>query len=438
MKIGLISLSGIQVRDRELLELGVNLPGIIERSRAIASLPNLGLLILAGMTPPYYEIKYMDVSGSSQASHLDDDFDLVAISSYSAQIREAYQIADNFRQQGAKVVMGGLHVSQLPEEAEKHCDAVMVGEGELFWTELIRDFEANQLKPIYRAGGREFDLSQAPLPAYELLAPEQYNRLTVQATRGCPFRCEFCGSSPLLSQRYKHKPIAKVLREIDCIKEIWQRPIIEFVDDNALVNRSYWKILLSELKKRQVRWFAEADISVSEDEELLQMMRSSGCVQILIGLESPILAGLDGLEQRWNWKKQKMPHYLSAIRQIQSSGIRVIGCFIVGLDGHDSKIFEEIYQFAVAAELFDIQITLPTPFPGTAFYSRLKRERRLLEPEAWDKCTLFDLNFQPKYLTVSELREGFRNLGFRLYGEEITRWRRTNFKKYLRHLESDI
>jgi radical SAM superfamily enzyme YgiQ (UPF0313 family) len=437
MKIGLISLSGIQVRDRELLESGVNLPGIVERSRAIASLPNLGLLILGGLTPSHHQVKYMDVSGFSQVSHLDSDFELVAISSYSAQIGEAYQIADYLRQQGTKVVMGGLHVTQLPSEAARHSDAVMVGEGELLWTELIRDLEASQLKPIYSTGEREFDLNQAPLPAYELLAPEQYNRLTVQATRGCPLRCEFCASSPLLTKRYKHKPIAKVLREIDLIKEIWQRPVIEFVDDNALVNRRYWKALLSELKSRQVRWFAEADISVSEDEELLRLMRSSGCVQILVGLESPVLAGLDGLEQRWNWKKKKMPQYLSAIRQIQSSGIRVIGCFIVGLDGHDCGIFEEIYQFAIESELFDIQITLPTPFPGTPFYARLKREGRLLEPEAWDKCTLFDLNFQPKYLSVSELREGFKDLGFRLYDEEITRWRRTNFKKYLRKLTSD-
>jgi radical SAM superfamily enzyme YgiQ (UPF0313 family) len=166
-------------------------------------------------------------------------------------------------------------------------------------------------------------------------------------------------------------------------------------------------------------------------------MRSSGCIQVLIGLESPVLAGLDGLEQRGNWKKQKMPQYLSAIRRIQAAGIRVIGCFIVGLDGHDGSIFEEIYQFAILTELFDIQITLPTPFPGTPFYARLKREGRLLEPEAWDKCTLFDLNFQPKYLSVSELREGFKDLGFRLYEDETTRWRRTNFKKYLRNLQSD-
>lgn len=437
MKIGLISLSGIQVRDRELLESGVNLPGIVERSRTIASLPNLGLLILGGMTTPQHQVKYMDVPSSSQVSHLDRDFDLVTISSYSAQIKEAYQIADYFRQQGTKVAMGGLHVTQLPEEAAKHCDAVMVGEGELLWTELIRDLEANQLKPIYSARGREFDLEQAPLPAYELLTPEKYNRLTVQATRGCPLRCEFCASSLLLTERYKCKPIAKVLREIDYIKEIWKRPVIEFVDDNALINRHYWKTLLSELKTRKVRWFAETDISVSEDAELLQIMRLSGCVQILVGLESPVLAGLDGLEQRKNWKKKKMPQYLSAIRQIQSQGIRVIGCFIVGLDGHDCNIFEEIYQFAVESELFDIQITLPTPFPGTSFYSRLKREGRLLDPEAWEKCTLFDLNLQPKYMSVSELREGFMNLGFRLYEDEITRWRRTNFKKYLRNLESD-
>jgi radical SAM superfamily enzyme YgiQ (UPF0313 family) len=433
MKIGLISLSGIQVRDSELLEKGVTLPGIIERSQVIASLPNLALLILGGLTPSHHQVKYLDVTDLSQIQRLDEDFDLVAISSYSAQIKEAYKIANYFREQGTQTVMGGLHVTSLPEEAKGYCDSVMIGEGEILWHDVLADAESGVLQPIYSARGEEFDLKNAPLPAYELLDPKQYNRITIQAGRGCPFRCEFCASSILITQKYKQKPIEKVIQEIKLIKEIWQRPFIEFVDDNACVNKAYWKALLTELKSQKVRWFAETDISVSEDEELLSLMSESGCVQVLVGLESPIIAGLDGLELRRNWKKQKMPQYLSAIRQIQSYGIRVIGCFIVGLDGHDIDIFNYIYQFAIESELFDIQITLPTPFPGTPFYSRLHQEERLLEPEAWEKCTLFDLNFQPKYMTISELREGFKDLGFRLYSEEFTRWRRSNFKKYLKN-----
>jgi radical SAM superfamily enzyme YgiQ (UPF0313 family) len=236
----------------------------------------------------------------------------------------------------------------------------------------------------------------------------------------------------LITQLYKQKPIDKVLQELDQIQEIWKRPFIEFVDDNAFVNKSYWKALLTQIKSRKLRWFAETDISISEDEALLRLMQKTGCVQLLIGLESPIMEGLDGIELRKNWKKYKYPYYLKAIHTIQSHGIRVIGCFIIGLDGHNSEIFDQVYQFSIDSELFDIQITLPTPFPGTPFYSRLQQEGRLIEPEAWDKCTLFDLNFKPKYMSVSELRDGFRDLGKRLYGSELTTWRKSNFKEYLK------
>jgi radical SAM superfamily enzyme YgiQ (UPF0313 family) len=432
MKIGLISLSGIQIRDQELLKQGLTLPGVIERSKIVASLPNLGLLILGGLTPSYHQVKYIDVYDLSQLNSLNNDFDLVAISSYSAQIYEAYRIANYFRQQNIHVVMGGLHVSSLPQEASQYSDSVLIGEGELLWSEVIRDAEAGVLKSIYSAKGQEFDLKNSPMPAYHLLDPAKYNRITVQTGRGCPLRCEFCASSILITQKYKQKPIDKVLQELDQIQEIWKHPFVEFVDDNAFVNKSYWKALLTQLKSRKLRWFAETDISISEDEALLQLMQKTGCAQILVGLESPIMKGLDGIELRKNWKKYKHPYYLKAIHTIQSHGIRVIGCFIVGLDGHNSEIFDQVHQFSIDSELFDIQITLPTPFPGTPFYSRLQQERRLLEPEAWDKCTLFDLNFKPKHMSVSELQDGFRDLGKRLYSAELTAWRKSNFKEYLK------
>lgn len=432
MKIGLISLSGIVVRDRELLEHGFTLPGVVKRSQVIAKLPNLGLLILGGLTPVCHQLKYIDIDNLNQLNSLEHDFDLVAISSYSARIKEAYQMATYFRQYNIAVVMGGLHVSSLPQEAAQYCDSVLIGEGELLWPEVIRDAEARKLKPFYSAKGREFDLKNAPMPAYHLLDPEKYNRITVEAGRGCPFRCEFCASSILLTQKYKQKPIHKVLQELDRIQEIWSRPFIEFVDDNAFVNKSYWKALLTQMKSRKLRWFAETDISVSEDEDLLQMMADSGCVQILVGLESPIVEGLEGIELRSNWKKYQQPDYIAAIHKIQDYGIRVIGCFIIGLDGHNYEIFERVYQFSLDSELFDVQITLPTAFPGTPFYSRLLEEGRLIEPKAWEKCTLFDLNFQPKNMSVSELRDGFRDLGMRLYNDELTTWRKSNFQKYLK------
>src|SRR5208337_1841733 len=208
--------------------------------------------------------------------------DLVAISSLSAQVRDAYRLADRFRARGVPVVMGGLHATVLPEEAAEHCDAVVVGEGEASWQRLPRDAEAGQLCPVYRPSA-EFPLEEAPRPAFELVHLPGYQRLTVQVSRGCPYRCEFCASSILLTPDYKMKPIAKVLEEIDRIREIWPRPFLEFADDNALVHRRYWKRLLAGLKSRKLRWFAETDVSIHEDDELLDLMRESGCVEVLIG-----------------------------------------------------------------------------------------------------------------------------------------------------------
>ncbi|MFI5455540.1 MAG: radical SAM protein [Isosphaerales bacterium] len=431
MRVGLIAMSGMRACDPELVRLGMTLPGFVERGKTIASLPSLGLLTLAGMTPPQHHLEYLEVKDIRSLNTLPDRFDMVGISSLSAQIGEAYELADRYRALSVPVVMGGLHVTALPLEAGRHADAVIVGEGESVWPDVLRDAETGQLKRSYRARG-DFPLTDAPMPGYELLEPSNYNRLIVQTSRGCPLRCEFCASSILLTRRYKQKPIEKVLAEIDRIKALWRRPFIEFADDNAFVNRRYWKELLPELRKRKIRWFAETDLSVHRDVELLRLMRESGCAEVLIGFESPGESGLRGLELKRDWKLRQWRESTETVRRIQSFGIRVNGCFILGLDGHGPEIFNEVLEFAMETELFDVQITVQTPFPGTPLYSRLKREGRLLRDGAWETCTLFDVNFRPQLMSPEELRRGFIDLGERLYSQELTERRRANFEETYR------
>ena len=429
MRIGLIAMSGIRVRDTELLQLGLTLPGFVERSRTIASLPSLGLLTLAGMTPGTHEVHYLEVEDINALTALPAGFDLVAISSFSAQIKEGYQLAERYRAHGVPVVMGGLHVTTNPLEPGQHGAIAAVGEGEPIWSEILEDAERGRLKPVYDARGREFDLREAPMPAFELLDAARYNRITVQTSRGCPWRCSFCASSILLSGRYKQKPVAKVLAEIDRIRALWPRPFIEFADDNSFVNRRYWRELLPELAKRRIRWFTETDLSVHEDEELLELMREAGCRQVLIGFESPVAQGLDGLELRRNWKRSRYEQYRGAIRSIQAHGIRVNACFVVGLDGHGPEVFDALREFVRDTLPYDVQVTLPTAFPGTPFYAKLKREGRLLEEKAWERCTLFDINFVPQRMSASELRAGFHALVADLYGDELTKLRREHFHR---------
>jgi radical SAM superfamily enzyme YgiQ (UPF0313 family) len=432
MRIGLIAMSGVRACDEELLRLGLTLPGFVERSKTIASLPSLGLLTLAGMTPSEHECVYLEVEDIRKLDTLPDGFDLVAISSFSAQMHEGYELADRYRDRGVPVVLGGLHVTALPEEAARHADAVVVGEAESVWDEVLRDAAAGRLQSVYQADGR-FPLDESPMPAFEMLDIDRYNRLTVQASRGCPLHCEFCASSVLLTRQYKQKPVERVLAEIDRIREFWPRPFIEFADDNAVQNRRYWKELLPQLESRKIRWFVETDLSVHEDEELLHLMRNSGCSEVLIGLESPIESGLAGVELTTDWKRRRLPEYKAAIRRIQSHGIRVNGCFVLGLDGHTPDIFDAVYEFAVETELFDVQITLQTPFPGTPLYRRLKDAGRLTHDGQWQHCTLFDVMYEPTPMTADELRDGFRQLSVRLYSDEMTQWRRDTFNhKYLR------
>ena len=432
MKIGFIAMSGVRACDEELLRLGLTLPGFVERSKTIASLPSLGLLALAGMTPNRHEIVYLDVQDIDGVNMEWRTFDLVAISTFTAQAPEAYELADRCRAGGAKVVMGGLHVTCLPDEALEHCDAVVVGEGELCWPEVLADAERGVLRSKYLSKPREFDLADAPMPAYHLLDMEKYNRITLQTSRGCPWKCEFCASSILLTPKYKQKPIEKVLAEIDRIRELWPRPFIEFADDNSFVDRRYWRKLLPELAKRHIKWFTETDISVGEDDELLTLMREAGCAEVLIGLESPSEQGMRGLELKADWKHKQRGDYLRLVHNIQSHGIRVNGCFVLGLDGQTPDIFGRVYDFARELELYDVQITLQTPFPGTPLYERLRRTGRLLQEKAWHKCTLFDLTFEPTPMSAVELVEGFRDLAVRLYSDEATAWRRELFKEKYR------
>ncbi len=432
MKIALIAMSGIRACDEELLELGLTLPGFVERSKTIASLPSLGLLTLAGITPEGHEIEYIEVDDIRTMGDLPTGFDLIAVSSYSAQIDEAYELADRYRNAGIPTVIGGLHATVMAEEAAAHFDAVVIGEGELCWLDVLKDADSGKLKRIYDTTGQEFDLADAPMPAFGLLDISKYNRLTVQTSRGCPHRCEFCASSILLTKLYKQKPVEKVVAEIDRIRAIWPHPFIEFADDNSFVNHRYWKELLPQLKDRHIRWFAETDLSVAKDPELLELMRDSGCAQVLIGLESPVDDGLSGIELMNDWKRRRLPEYKDAVRTIQFHGITVNGCFITGLDGQSPGIFEDIQNFVREAQLFEVQVTYLTPFPGTPLYQRLMDENRIIEPGNWKKCTLFDINYIPANMSVEELRAGFFGLASTLYSEEFTNWRRDTFKNQLR------
>lgn len=428
MKIGLLAMSGLRAHDPELLKLGLTLPGVVERGRVVTSMPCLGLLIIAAVTPPGHDLRYFEADHVGVLPPELFECDLVAISALTAQAFEAYEAARRLRERGVVVALGGLHASVCPEEAARHVDHVFVGEGERIWPEFLQSSPTAGAGRIWRATDvPAVDLNQAPLPRYDLLQGGNWNRFPVQTTRGCPWRCDFCASSIMLGRPYRKRPVAEVIRDIRAIKRLRKRPFLELADDNTFVDHRWGRELCEALIPERVKWFTETDISVADDDRLLELLRQSRCRQLLIGLESPRADELAGVELRADFKQRRAGDYLDAVRRIQAAGVTVNGCFVLGLDHQGPGIFQEVLDFAMQIPLFEVQVTMMTPFPGTPLYQRLLAEDRILEPGRWDLCTLFDVNFRPRNMTVQQLRDGMYWLVERLYAPANVAFRRRAF-----------
>ncbi|MFA4985373.1 MAG: radical SAM protein [Candidatus Brocadiia bacterium] len=435
MKLGLIAMSGVRVIHPELAWLGVSLPQFVSRGHVIASLPSLTLLILASLTPKEIDVEYFDVP------HIKDlkfsklpDFDIVAIASYSAQIYEAYTLADEYRRRGATVVLGGPHVSALPAEAAQHADSIVIGEAEPLWPTLMDDWLHGAIKPCYREERPgTYDLALSPVPRFDLLDPANYNRIPIVTSRGCPHDCEFCAGSKNYGKGYRQKPVANVMRDVRAVSDIWDRPFVEFADDNTFVDKAWSRELVDAIAPLGVRWFAETDISIVEDTELLSRLRPAGCHQLLIGFESLNESRLRGLDST-GWKASKLAHYAEAVNEIQSHGVTVNACFIIGLDGDGPEVFDSVRQFVRVADPLEVQVTVLTPFPGTRLFHRLEAEGRLDPQPFWHKLTLFDLNYEPRGMTRLQLENGLMSLFRDLYDEESYSRRKRKYMEIIRGL----
>lgn len=426
MNIGLVSLSGVRVRTRELAELGVTLPGFVRRGRVIASLPSLGLLTVAALTPPGHRVSYVEYDALPPFSDL-PDFDLVGISALTARIGSAYQLAAAYRARGARVVLGGLHASALPDEALDHVDSVVTGGAEGIWPCVVSDAASGRLQRMYcGATSGVFSPSLYARPRFDLLDGRSYNRITIQTSRGCPRACEFCGASLRITSGFQQKPVERVIDELHEARRWFPEPFVEFADDNTFLDRRWSRDFLTALEREEIHWFTETDASVADDPTLCDRLAKAGCRQLLIGFESPQADALRDVDPA-GWKSRQAPRIRRVVDTLQGRGISVNGCFIVGLDHHTPDIFPTLHEFVRESGLAEVQYTVLTPFPGTPLRARLQREGRLLPGCGWERCTLFDVGFIPRRMSVGELEEGLRWLFRETYSSSSVRQRTRSF-----------
>ncbi|MFI5402220.1 MAG: cobalamin-dependent protein [Planctomycetota bacterium] len=384
-------------------ELGMSLPGLRQRAKAIGQLPALGLLTLAGMTPPPWTCSYEEAPDDTLVDRLARRRpELVALSALTASVEEAYRLAHGLRRAGLRVVLGGLHATACPEEASRHVDAVIAGEGEPVWRQVLDDALAGSLRPLYRATA-PYELAVSPVPRFDLLRGPR-PRVTLQTQRGCPLNCEFCGASRLLGT-FREKPIESIRRELHALAMRAPEPLLELADDNTFAGSRDVEPLFEALAVTGARYFTEADWRIGERADVLSGLAASGCVQVLVGLESQVyrLAGMGPKQAEWSRVRD-------AIQRIQEAGVAVAGCFIVGCDGEDRGSLERLKARILESPLADVQLTLQTPFPGTALYRRLKAQGRLLPGRGWSHYTLFDVTYEPLPMSVEELETGFLDL----------------------------
>jgi radical SAM superfamily enzyme YgiQ (UPF0313 family) len=373
----------IPVEERKKLRQGIGYPG-------------LGLITVAALTPSEDSVHFIDES--VEKINFDKKPDLVGIAVQAPTSPYVYELAAMFRKKGIPVVLGGIHVSLNPEEALPHADAVVIGEAELSWPQLLKDFKRGELKKSYMANGlADFDTS--PLPRRELLQNGNYLiPHVVQASKGCPYGCEFCSLHCYVGQSPRFRNIDSVIEEIQAISG----DNILFADDNIYADKEYTSALFHALRPLNRHWVAESTWHIAYDEDVLDMAKKSGCVGLFIGFDSIN-------QQRVMRKIPKSANveeiYIKAIQNIQKKGIAVVAAFVFGLDNDDLSVFERSLQVVLKGRANLVNFSTLVPYPGTPIYQRLKTEGRIFEK---DKSKFISPNvcYEPINMTAKELYEG--------------------------------
>lgn len=358
-------------------------------------LPSHSLQQVAAAVPPPWEITMLDEIHESVP--FGRGFDLVGITAMTHQVKRAYEIADRFRGEGIKVIMGGIHPTVLPEEALGHADAVVVGEAEPVMGKLLDDFLASRMERLYRAPIPEDDLLVVPRPRREILAGKRYlTTQTVQASRGCPYDCSFCTVTPYFGNRFRYRAADDILAEI----RSFPRKLVVFLDDNLLGDPARARPLLEGMCELGIRWGSQTNLRFAEDPELLKLVARSGCIGLFVGIES-----VTGANSRLAKSGTRYPQR-ELMKRIRDAGIILETSIIFGFDDHDERIFEDTLRFLDECAPSVPTFHILTPYPGTSLFRQFEEEGRLLHRE-WDRYNHSEVVFRPKLMTPERLYRGW-------------------------------
>lgn len=378
-----------------------------------ARFQDVALPLLAALTPDKHTVKIVDESFAPDDT--DEDVDLVGLSVWTDLARRSYQIADHYRKRGVMVAMGGIHPTMVPDEVAGYCDAVVIGEGERAWPQLLCDAEDGKLQKFYRAELMP-KLEGLPIPRRDL-----YPRLVywdpvpfsvgIEASRGCTYDCEFCSVLKVRGHTYRMRPVKEIIEEIETIESNY----LVFVDDNMALNRRAARELFKAMIPLKRQWVAEGNVSLAHDPELLTLIKLSGCVGLMVGFES--------VQQGTIKQMKKLKHlkvdYAEAVRRFHDAGIAILGNFVFGFDHDTPDVFDQTLEFAIREKLDFAEFRELVPFPGTPLYDRLHAEDRLIDPKWWlnphRKFGDARPAFYPRRMSPQQLLDGLAHVSKEFY-----------------------
>jgi radical SAM superfamily enzyme YgiQ (UPF0313 family) len=369
----------------------------------------LPIAVLSALTPKDVEIAFYD--DRMERIDFDRPTDLVAIPIETYTAKRAYQIASEFRSRGVPVVMGGFHATLMTDEVKEYAEAVVVGEAEDIWTQVIDDARSGRLQPIYRSNSQP-DLGKVRYDRAIFRGRRYLPIGLIETGRGCRFPCEFCAVQTFFQRTARHRPIDAIVAEIEDLKA--QKRLFFFVDDNFAADLAFARELAEALTPLDVRWVTQMSVNAAHDEAFLATLARSGCRGVLIGFESLDHNVLRGMRKHFNTMRGG---FSPALANLRRHGIRVYGTFVFGYDGEREDSFDQAAEFAIDHRFYLAAFNHLTPFPGTPLFDRLQRQGRLTYERWWldERYSYNGIPFQPSAMAPDDVRQGCLRARRRFY-----------------------